>query len=177
MKDKPISFSTDMVKAVLEGRKTMTRRVITPQPGNHPNDEGYLSAIMNSPYQVGDILWVKETWCPQMNIFGQDMQDRTPFYKADDDKLPCSHRWRPSIHMPRWASRIALEVTDVKVERLQEITEEDAIKEGLRDTFNQQTFYPATYNFETFWASIYGKESWESNPWVWVTSFKRVRED
>ena len=140
MKDSLISFSTDMVKAILEGRKTMMRMVIEPQPGDHQNDEGYISDIMNRcPYQVGDILWVKET---------------------------C------------FASRIAIEVTDIKIEKLQEITEEDAIKEGVRDTFNQQIFYPATYNFKILWDSTNSKKHpWGSNPWVRVISFKRVRED
>ncbi|MEX0563150.1 hypothetical protein AB3X30_05790 [Raoultella terrigena] len=154
------------------------------------------------PYgKPGDRIWVRETF--QGPLFDFDVmdsycKDSTPFekpefcvYKADgvpapefydaDDELHC--RWRPSIHMPRWASRITLEITDVRVERLNSISEEDARAEGMELTGWRPTYSDPDSggevmtpydNFAELWSSIYGDESWKANGWVWVISFKRV---
>lgn len=210
MTERGMIFNADIVRAILDGRKTQTRRIMAPQPaddierGIFPNPEaiGWKSSLRHKhgsttahfcPYgKPGDRIWVRETF--QGPLFDYDLMDSyckdpTPFekpefcvYKADgvpapefydaDDKLHCC--WRPSIHMPRWASRILLEITGVRVERLQSITLGDICKEvgcGLYD------FRPATYGFqvwEELWKSIYGAESWNANPWVWVIEFKRV---
>ncbi len=210
MTERGMIFNADMVRAILDGRKTQTRRIMAPQPaddierGIFPNPEaiGWKSSLRHKhgsttahfcPYgKPGDRIWVRETF--QGPLFDYDLMDSyckdpTPFekpefcvYKADgvpapefydaDDELHCC--WRPSIHMPRWASRILLEITGVRVERLQSITLGDICKEvgcGLYD------FRPATYGFqvwEELWKSIYGAESWNANPWVWVIEFKRV---
>ena len=202
-------FNAEMVRALLSGRKTQTRRIIKPQPEatlsgslsgkwlSRPLNGLLLPKIediaIHCPFGVvGDRIWVRETF--QGPLFDYDLMDSyckdpTPFekpkfcvYKADgvpapefydaDDELHCC--WRPSIHMPRWASRILLEITNVRVERLQSITLGDICKEvgcGLYD------FRPATYGFqvwEELWKSIYGAENWQANPWVWVIEFKRV---
>jgi len=142
IKDKPIIFSSPMVRAIPEGRKTMTRRVMKPQPDERyhspakVNDDGWWAFHkpnqgtppfgIKEPYQVGQKLWVRETW--------QYSTESGPcIYQADEPVLPQSWMtWNPSIFMPRWASRITLEVTNIRAERLQEITEEDAIAEGAR---------------------------------------------
>ncbi len=203
-------FNGEMVRALLDGRKTQTRRALSDRQlkmisvaadvgecyplesgQNHENSQSYYREWC--PFgAIGDRIWVRETF--QGPLFDFDLMDSyckdpTPFerpefcvYKADgapapefydaDDELHC--RWRPSIHMPRWASRILLEITNVRVERLQEITLGDICKEigcGLYD------FRPATHGFqawEELWQSIYGEDSWKANPWVWVIEFKRV---
>ncbi|WP_323085476.1 morphogenetic protein [Klebsiella variicola] len=142
---------------------------------------------------VGDRIWVRETF--QGPLFDYDLMDSyckdpTPFekpefcvYKADgvpapefydaDDELHCC--WRPSIHMPRWASRILLEITNVRVERLKSISDGDAIREGC-STADMKSGDCVADVFARLWASIYGDESWNSNPWVWVIEFKRIEE-
>jgi len=166
MKERPILFSGPMVRAILEGRKTQTRRIVKPQPlrdrgvmafndGEHPQ--------MRCPYgKPGDRLWVRETWCP-------DVEPYTFRYKADGDEP--LERWRPSIHIPRWASRITLEVVSVRVERLQNISEDDALAEGI--TLVERGTSPVD-QFNKLWESINGPGSWEANPWVWVVEFKRI---
>ncbi|HCT7316498.1 TPA: hypothetical protein OT780_005675, partial [Klebsiella variicola] len=140
---------------------------------------------------VGDRIWVRETF--QGPLFDFDLmdsycKDSTPFeksefcvYKADgvpapefydaDDELHCC--WRPSIHMPRWASRILLEITDVRVERLKSISDRDALREGCSAADMKSGDCVADV-FARLWASIYGSDSWNANPWVWVIEFKRV---
>ncbi|MDP0907557.1 hypothetical protein Q6322_27245, partial [Klebsiella pneumoniae] len=142
---------------------------------------------------VGDRIWVRETF--QGPLFDFDLmdsycKDSTPFeksefcvYKADgvpapefydaDDELHCC--WRPSIHMPRWASRILLEITGVRVERLKSISDRDALREGC-STADMKSGDCVADVFARLWASIYGDESWNSNPWVWVIEFKRIEE-
>ncbi|HHS9947829.1 hypothetical protein ACRE51_00280 [Klebsiella pneumoniae] len=208
MKERGMIFNADMVRAILDGRKTQTRLPIKwkqtrfteigerEDGSKWPWSEDAEHACdfwHPCPFgAVGDRIWVRETF--QGPLFDYDLMDNyckdpTPFekpefcvYKADgvpapefydaDDELHC--RWRPSIRMPRWASRILLEITDVRVERLQSITLGDICKEvgcGLYD------FRPATYGFqvwEELWKSIYGAENWQANPWVWVIEFKRV---
>ncbi|HHH0040679.1 TPA: morphogenetic protein [Yersinia enterocolitica] len=208
MNEKPILFNAEMVNAILSGRKTMTRRIISEKTLHlfdvaasagecHPlelcderSQSYYLEFCPLS--KPGDQLWVRETFQGPLFDYEQMesyLEDSAKFespeycvYKADgntapefvdaDDNLHC--KWRPSIHMPRWASRINLLITSVRVERLQAITLGDICKEigcGLYD------FRPATYGFqvwEKLWKSIYGEENWEANPWVWVINFERM---
>ena len=186
MRERPILFNSEMVKAILEGRKTQTRRVIKPQPEDFDGDnilwKGRWKPLNVCPYgQVGDRLWVKETWTPDI-FTGKPL-----WYKANGipDSLK-NIRWKPSIFMPRWASRITLEITGLRVERLQEITEEDTIKEGIvmnNRPFEGWYWMPNIYSttnpivaFEKLWDSLNAKReySWEQNPWCWVLEFKRI---
>ena len=172
MKEHPILFSTEMVKAILDGSKTQTRRVIKPQPWDM--DKAYFKVFRKDfgervcPYEIGDHLWVRETWWPsQVDLRGV-------YYKADG--VQCK-KWRPSIFMPRWVSRITLEVTGLKVERIQEITEEDAKAEGvpiIHTEIEDISWYRPS--FATLWDSLNAKRvySWESNPWVQVITFKCI---
>ncbi len=162
-----------MVRAILEGRKTQTRRIVksrykdrfgwgTAQP-LILGDEECFNSRYKCPYgKPGDRLWVRETWCP-------DVEPYTFRYKADGDEP--LERWRPSIHIPRWASRITLEVVSVRVERLQNISEDDALAEGI--TLVERGTSPVD-QFNKLWESINGPGSWEANPWVWVVEFKRI---
>lgn len=185
MKERPIPFNTHEVRATLDGRKSQFRRVI-----KHRQVLDWLCDTTITPacapewcqYQPGDRLWVRETWKRGIAIYGNQSVDVAQYRatpgvhdEADDEvkRAGWESRWRPSIHMPRWASRITLEVTGVRVERLQEISEEDAVAEG---------FGPATLTigardrfFET-WCQLYGgRPAWDSNPWVWVVEFRRVQ--
>ena len=210
-------FNGEMVRALLDGRKTQTRRPIKwrqtrateiaeREDGSKwpwsEDAENVCDYWHPCPFgAVGDRIWVRETF--QGPLFDFDLmdsycKDSTPFekpefcvYKADgvpapefydaDDELHC--RWRPSIHMPRWASRITLEITDVRVERLNSISQEDAQAEGMELTGWRPTYsdpdsggeaWTPYDNFAQLWESIYGAESWQANPWVWVIEFKRV---
>ena len=194
---KPILFSTEMVQAILAGRKTQTRRVIkiksTPfsenfteaEWKNHLNRAG--AKLLYGGFKKGDILWVRETY--GTTAIGN-------MYKAsvcspDVDK-PLSG-WKPSIFMPKEAARIFLKVTNVRVEKLQDISENDAIAEGvdmLGETKQYNWKYYKNYNksqdytfmspidsFESLWQSINAKKHpWESNPWVWVYEFERIEK-
>jgi hypothetical protein len=176
IKERPILFSTPMVRALLEGRKTQTRR--------YAGDGEFWSQqdIQKCRYgQPGDRLWVRETWKPH-----PDPVNNAPIiYKATDGGCWPDLPWRPSIHMPRWASRILLEITGVRVERLQETSEKDAIAEGIerinagdhwawRDySGNRQTLSPV-FSYQSLWESINGPDSWAVNPWVWVLEFRRI---
>ena len=194
MKERPILFSAPMVRAILDGRKTQTRRVVKPQPsqellddyaqirrerGVQKDDAEMLSECLPCPYGFpGDRLWVRETWA-------RDDEDGALMYRADvgcDDDANAwergriegvsRYRWRPSIHMPRWASRITLEITDVRVERLQDIGEEDAEAEGIpRSDVSPPDM--GRFAYQQLWESINGPDSWAANPWVWVIGFKR----
>lgn len=202
MKERPILFSGQMVRAILEGRKTQTRRVAKIGDGSHVEDEDIPAAYEDGsrdpwimdfqtkhypqwvkrhcPYgKPGDRLWVRETWADT----GWPLTGPAIAYRADPDHADHDMpRWRPSIHMPRWASRITLEVVSVRVERLQEISEEDAKAEGINNAGEQWECYccggtksTARGSFETLWESINGPESWDANPWVWVVEFKRIK--
>lgn len=191
MKERPIIFQGEMVRAILDGRKTQTRRPIKPQPENghyidhcHWNKSGWAFwknggctcvGTHSPPAFEGDRLWVRET-------FGEDYcgdffstpkgsgQKAQIVYRADGhDMSECGTGWRPSIHMPREASRITLEVTEVRVERVQDISEEDARAEGplLSDKIINCTYRDA---FMGLWDSIY--QDWVCNRWVWVVRFK-----
>lgn len=203
MTERPILFSTPMVQAILDGRKTMTRRVVKGTAldwltnGFTPEficDEGN-RAIQK--YSLGDILWVRETFAPYVisDFDGSGNDKCTWIYKADgaesQDILDCMEdaTWKPSIHMPKSACRIFLEVVSVKVERLQDITEEDAIAEGIESEWDgNATWYKDYVNknnmlkqapinsFQSLWNKINGENSWSANPWVWVVEFKRIEK-
>lgn len=208
MKDLPILFSGGMVRAILADRKVNTRRIVKLPPSYEAGEVGHAdrcgdgwalycdpgpSILLRCPYgQPGDRLWVRETWRPDCRGNPGESDVRGIHYRADDtyQSRPrdlmltiegrMDSRWRPSIHMPRWASRLTLEVTSVDVERLQAITEEGAKAEGCglrpggQDTNAATT---ARVRFENLWTEINGKREgadWASNPWVWVIGFKRV---
>ncbi|HCO5811701.1 TPA: hypothetical protein OBN97_002548 [Escherichia coli] len=227
MKERGMIFNAEMVRALLSGRKTQTRRIMKVQPesnqlglllitdstkhsdigkyhwaesnatGNHVR-----SKLFSCPFgAVGDRIWVRETWSSDFaNYYPNDRV----WYAADNNRqldievvdgvrgiyspesdVHVPFRWQPSIHMPRWASRILLEITDVRVERLNAISEEDARAEGIIDGGCLNCGEPepcgcanpepdATDAFAYLWQSIYGQENWNANPWVWVIGFKRV---
>ena len=241
MKERPVLFNGEMVRAILDGRKTQTRRILVTRPTNHYDGftfeagkhhphivRGGMTLVssegISCPFGlVGDRLWVRETWGVVSHDFDENeriidwVPDRParaihemPFgngyysghaiYAADgeftwgdDDGHGEKSCWKPSIHMPRSACRLVLEITDVRVERLNSISEEDALAEGIRRTENNFGNGPAYcdymlanlndvaewYNrpsdsFISLWQSIYGAESWQHSPWVWVIEFKRV---
>ena len=177
MKERPILFSAPMVRALLAGMKTQTRRAFKTKNGGvwpNANDLPGIRQILRScPYgQPGDRLWVRETFA---RIDGQTRPWIETDYKATythgdrlGDTLGIKKRWTPSIHMPRHASRITLEVTGVRVERLQDISEADAIAEGVYT----DPACPAYDAYAQLWDEINGLGSWEANPWVWVVEFK-----
>ena len=219
MKERPIPFKAHEVRATLEGRKSQFRRVVKPQPADDrppmiaTGDRGWDGnqfTTVRCPYgQPGDRLWGRETWgmsfvdiaSGRPHVVGgtwgsSDRPNRGPcvVFRADaptmpDDSPAETARWSPSIHMPRWASRITLEVTGVRVERLQDISEADAIAEGIerlggpascspwKDYRSDQRFgfysVPSA-SYRSLWESINGPESWGANPWVWVVEFRRL---
>jgi hypothetical protein len=192
MKDRGIIFSGPMVRAILDGRKSMTRRLKGLEDVNRFPSQmtpiylvDYfrmpLPGTMKCPYgQPGDRLWVRETWMkgtPDDILLG--IGKRSVVYKTDQDADVWGniYRWHPSIFMPRWASRILLEITDVKVDRIQEISEEDAKREGATQSTRFQgagELISYRAGFADLWDSINKKNPWESNPFVWVISFKRI---
>ena len=218
MNVKPILFNTDMVLAILDGRKTVTRRVINPQPksklcytfaGSHKKDIGRwgypsktahefwgeeyrlpdnitkedLGKLWNPPYHTDDVLYVRETW-------GEGYEEGTYIYKADDKlanlpefKESSKMIYHPSIHMPKEADRIFLKVTNVRVERLQDIDDEQAKKEGANWNngknvgFEEKMRCSAVERFAEIWNSTIKKSDldrygWDANPWVWVIEFE-----
>lgn len=238
MKEHGIIFNSEMVRAILDGSKTQTRRVMKSQPEPSKTKDGdywlpcnktqsmvHVSDFipgnskvvdMHEFYSVccplggiGDRLWVRETW--QGPLVDEDHLDN---YRADVDKFQTSEfckyaadggprpefcdlagnihfGWRPSIHMPRWASRILLEITGVRVERLQDISEEDAVAEGvvtgrygnegnwLNGFYapgSNQPHQTAKSAYSELWCSIYGVDAWYENPWVWCITFQQIQE-
>jgi len=191
MKQRPILFSTEMVQAILDGRKTMTRRIIKKPFSNWITDQNIKSGWGEGlpeqcPYgQPGDILWVREKFRPLYNCETGEFV-RMDFYADMPAKFhqQYPHTYKPSIHMPKAAARIWLQVEAVRVERLQDITYNDALAEGIQIDFverslvsnrnltNNQSLIGPVGDFQTLWQSINGPESWEQNPWVWVVSFK-----
>lgn len=221
--ERPILFSGPMVRAILQGVKTQTRRIMKVQPPDHAievfdwraphiaesvkasegcyyNDMDGLHFLCKCPYgTVGDRLWVRETWMQ----FDEDHRIAdTPYaYRASTsvegeeirtEYIGCGrkYQWRPSIHMPRKASRINLQIDAIRCERLNAISEDDAIAEGIEsephrvlgrhyklygdlEKHNQWTVGPK-WSYETLWEAINGPGSWAANPWVWVVQFRRV---
>ena len=228
VKERPILFSGPMVRAILDGRKTQTRRVLKDQPtdkldgrwswiasssersetgkfqyswpdldGNAFTIRGREQAVRyRCPYgSVGERLWVRETWMP----FDYDHRPPSYAYRADvtqegedlrKEYVKCGrqYQWRPSIHMPRKASRITLEITGVRIERLNDIDLADCIAEGIEWKYrdDKTTHWrdysgldvscttSAYFSYQTLWESINGPLSWSLNPWVWVVEFKRI---
>lgn len=208
---KPILFNTEMVRAILDGRKTCTRRLVRFLPGENPQWTGYIRdglmlyngrnepCIIKAPYQPGDTLYVRETWCGlPVNEAGHMRGHTIYYYKADGELRPKGWRgtWHPSIHMPKEASRIWLKVTDVRVERLQSITVEGAIREGAEgekchhtnagafgctDCMNTGWIEPPQVEFMQIWNSTIKKSDidrygWDTNPYVWVIEFERCEK-
>jgi hypothetical protein len=228
IKERPMLFSAPMVRAILDGSKTQTRRIMKPQPepcehrGGHSWPSNNHQSMLHiedemqkwtglagdaCPYgDIGERIWVRETFCKvDYSGYGDPAEvwvdyRATPKYKAshpagwdNDPHNEDALKWKPSIHMPRWASRINLEITAVRVERLNDISEADACAEGIECEPCDQTVcfknYMAEYwipawgdtidtaailSFESLWESINGAGSWQENPWVWVIEFKRV---
>ena len=173
-KERPILFSAPMVRAILDGSKTQTRRVAKEFNGM-PNLDGILRRYPHQngcPYgKPGDRLWVRETWAHERDGTGCP-DDTGILYRATDpgwDDEETGLRWRPSIYMPRRASRILLEITDVRVQRLQEIGDEDARAEGC-----EPFAYPRD-RFQGLWDTIHGSGAWHANPWVWAITFRRIQ--
>lgn len=188
---KPILFSTPMVRAILDNRKSMTRRVVKPQPvyrsdwgtmGYEWKDKAFVTSEFSSgilrfaPYQAGDILWVRETWQPEIE-YGWKYN-----YKATYENLKCG-KWRSAMFMPRIAARIWLRVTDVRCERVSDITEEDAIREGCRigDQYLGKHSTPALSAKQSFmwlWNILNGKRGYifSDTVWVWVIVFERIEK-
>lgn len=227
MKERGMIFNAEMVRAILDGRKTQTRRPVKfpvhdknlgcELAGNELAGELSAGNYLNSTFgKPGDRIWVRETWqaihdyCDENGHVDERRYARSiprnrgnywhPVYEeawGNESREDREFPWRPSIHMPRWASRILLEITDVRVERLNAISPEDAESEGLECTnftgFGDEPGLPSypepdvyfdplkkqwkEYPPEAFaglWESIYGEGSWQANPWVWVIEFKRV---
>jgi hypothetical protein len=220
---KPILFNTEMVRAILEGRKSCTRRLVKPQPDEkHTYPLGFVTdstekkevgcfgfgideyggsiQYVKPPYQPGDILYVRETWCDD-RPFTHDDTPGQYFYRADTmyprkgDHVYMNVKWHPSIQMPKEAARIWLKVTDVKVGRLQDITPKDAENEGVGDLFYEDIGYSekdygtevdkkygiAKVQFAWLWESTIKKSDlerygWYANPWVWVIEFERCEK-
>jgi hypothetical protein len=193
MTEKPIIFSGPMVRAILEDRKTQTRRIVKKAPWlsdqimNVPGtpywtDGSGWDSCVKCPYgEPGGRLWVREAW---QEVDWPPTGPRV-VYRADGDASP--YRWRPSIHMPRWASRITLEVESVRVERLQAIRAEDAWWEGIgyqggigrsvfifKDGRTEIDEAGCVDAFRYLWQSIHAPGSWAANPFVWVVGFKRI---
>ncbi len=219
MKEKPILLNAEMVRAVLDGRKTQTRRIapisqlkiepyerdmvtwnvqfskafkgVTGSYSGGRLSESEAKRVIASQFcpfgAVGDRLWVRETFAghyiddDQIQDIkdGRDKASDLCEYRADyPSGAQALEGWTPSIHMPRWASRITLEITGVRVERLNSMTESDALAEGCHGGHDSIPgyMYSATphEHFHHVWQSIYGDDSWQANPWVWVIEFKRI---
>lgn len=225
---KPILFNTEMVREILDGRKSCTRRLVkndveavlnSPYHKAHPEveDKQIISKLCNPPYQPGDILYIRETWawCPCWDCgldveeigCGHEEEQRYNdekkehgcyIYRAScaDNEYPSVDTWHPSIHMPKEAARIWLKVTDVRVERLHEITEDGALREGAQgircdhaglgvygctDCMNTGWIEPPQVEFMQIWDSTIKKSDldiygWDANPWVWVIKFERCEK-
>ena len=160
MKQRPILFKGEMVRAILGGSKTQTRRIC--------KNQIQMPSVTECPYgQVGDQLWIRE--CHSMLESSESGVDAAVRYWADGNPQSGDYtRPKPSIHMPRWASRITLEITNIRIERLNDISEEDAKNEGVVPCGGCRS------GFQNLWESINGNDSWNINPWVLVIEFKRV---
>ena len=202
MKEHPILFNSEMVRAILDGRKTQTRRVV--KGNKNPVDDmlngliefdgekaifahqthadNYTTQSIKCPFgKVGDRLWVRETWRQPEDFEGYDRG--AVLYAVSE--MDAGAKWKPSIHMPRYASRITLEITDIRVEKVQDINEENCLKEGIEKYFDDGVYYYGEYDkghcdykhvFKTLWDSMNKKHTWESNPYVWVIEFRRLEK-
>ncbi|EBV7175794.1 TPA: hypothetical protein ACJG7T_004277 [Salmonella enterica subsp. enterica serovar Muenchen] len=203
MKERGMIFNAEMVSAILSGRKTQTRRPIKWKQTRFTEiaerDDGSLwpwaedcerggDIWFACPYgEIGDRIWVRETF----RVHSRATDVATLVYRASvrnswteqTHRVPVAvcnkpatpEKWTPSIHMPRWASRILLEITDVRVERLRDLSEEDAKSEGITPSAGGVLpGWEYRINFRDLWMDIYGTDNWEANPWVWVIEFKRV---
>ncbi|MFH2432079.1 ASCH domain-containing protein [Citrobacter freundii] len=202
MTERGMIFNSEMVRAILDGRKTQTRRII-----KLSHERGMLNPVIKGrngeitsvscrlapllcPFgQPEDRIWVRETWAeagasaPDLKLYRANYPDHVPSHYENVPPVD-EIRWKPSIHMPRWASRILLEITDVRVERLNAISQVDAIAEGAPPSHPSIDCVSQEYGFPDFsrswfgqtWQHIYGEESWQANPWVWVIEFKRIDE-
>ncbi|HHJ4571899.1 TPA: morphogenetic protein [Citrobacter farmeri] len=201
MTERGMIFNAEMVRAILGGRKTQTRRVLTPRQLKmidaassigecYPLDSGQRHENSQSYYREwcpfgvpGDRIWVRETFatglCTKTTLAYRATHKREDLEDGWNETI----KWTPSIHMPRWASRILLEITGVRVERLNSISQEDAQAEGMELTGWRPTYsdpdsggeaWTPYDNFAQLWESIYGEGSWQANPWVWVIEFKVV---
>ena len=207
-KERPILFSAPMVRAILAGTKTQTRRLIKPQPLVRDNGgmvnlcrnewavlDGCLAGLWKCPYgEIGDKLWVRETFSydvsemPPIDVSGNPICKEVVVYMATDDDG--SYFWRPSIHMRRDESRIDLEVINVRIEKLKDISEEDCYAEGISRSWEdwplqgheEALITPSAslsvphpkWAYECLWSKINGCGSWDKNPWVWVIEFDRI---
>lgn len=197
MRERPLLYSAPMVRATLNDTKSQTRRGIRRiagigmvtefQRSDTPgydwsfrdqklrwNDLTHADLLKSGPYgTVSDRLWVRETWAPD------EYAGQRTFYRADDEHFMPPGGWKPSIHMPRLASRITLALTEVRVERLRDISEADAKAEGapMRLDGGRLGEVPDAYRrgYAVLWESINGEGSWNANPWVWVLAFKRLK--
>lgn len=221
MKERPILFSGPMVRAIREDRKTMTRRVIKEFPitgyrwggwileSSNQKEKGMATIVPegNDPYNYtgsikkrcphgnpGDRLWIREAFVADEYMGCRYKADGKQFLIINGEKTEKEFvvkKWTPSIYMPRWASRTTIEITKIRVERLRDITEEDALNEGIirnadgfflasddpkAHHFLRQPHLTAKGAFRTLWESINGHGSWDANPWVWVEEFKRVQK-
>ncbi len=196
MKYRPMLFSAPMVRALLDGSKTQTRRVVSAK--HLPFIENISTHFLSENWEkrplphgkTGDRIWVREAYRA-----GKEFDDWKPswlepscgiWHEAHGPAPEWMGKLRPSMFMPRWASRITLEITGVKVERLHDIDEADAIAEGISKTpagfwstyglSSADGTYSARYSYRCLWESINGPDSWTENPWVWAISFKRIQE-
>jgi hypothetical protein len=170
MKERPILFSAPMVRAILDGRKTQTRRIMKIQPDGrgtrctNVHFEDWHGRELKCPYGwVGDILWVRETW--------SKTDSGKYIYAATNNGF--NPVWKPSIFMPKDACRIRLQITDIRIEKIQDISKEDVIAEGIDTKFLYEGTHPKWAYF-SLWDKINGKGSCEQNPWVWVIEFKKL---
>jgi hypothetical protein len=207
VKERPILFSAPMVRAILSGEKTQTRRVVKPTPktgrdafgsymdigqvsGDWPGDAEWIAHTACRYGKPGDLLWVREAW---LDAWAQNLGATSTqyHYRADPGNEHYGYKWRPSIHMPRAVSRITLKVTDVRVQRLQDISEEDARAEGVERMKSGRGYYSIKHGhaavhfgvyhdyakeaFAELWDSINGEGAWNANPWVYALTFERVK--
>lgn len=194
MTERGMIFNAEMVRAVLDGSKTQTRRILTPRQLKmidtaaaigecYPLESGHQHENSQSYYRewcpfgaVGDRLYVRETH--SVRVEPSEYSPGAVWYRESDigRKWEGAIRWTPSIHMPRWASRITLEITGVRVERLTALSDDDARNEGCpaKLRHNPEDEHQSRTWFRGLWSEIYGADSWQANPWVWVIEFKRV---
>lgn len=232
MKARPILFSAPMIRALLAGTKTQTRRLVNPKAveaieflGGRCDDQPMTSddfsiewaeshedgpvqktyppqwCVRSAEYpeegiipvghaygNIGDLLWVRETHAPRSDCWGRWQESVLrgfSHFETDQLRYAADHgehfidKWRPSIFMPRWASRITLRITDVRVQRLQEISEEDAKAEGVEAVMHKKVhgWTPHVLEYSLLWDRINGTGSWRENPWVWALTFEVIRRN